>query len=368
MNEREDENDDKTEEPSDEKRRKFREEGNIASPKELLSAISLGMFLVVFIFVGPGFVKELSGIFARSWNVLNPKLLTDADLGKIAQMAFFPLIPWMVSGAMIVLLTPLIIGLVCTKFNWTWKPIEPKFNKMNPFSGIKKMFGTQTLIEAVKSTAKVLVIGFVIYLVTRSTMKEATSHALAGLPIIVGEWGDAIFRLMMSVAVSTVFLGVFDFGFNLWRIEQKMKMSRKQLKDESKEQEGDPRQKGLRRRLAREYAMRKTISEVSNATFIVTNPQHFAVALKYKKGMSAPTVIAKGQDFLALKIREIAKKNDIIIVENKALARTLYKTVKVGQEIPSSLYTSIVEVMKYIYSARGRDYFDRMDVGNAATA
>jgi flagellar biosynthesis protein FlhB len=138
-----------------------------------------------------------------------------------------------------------------------------------------------------------------------------------------------------------------------------MKMTKQELKEEVKKHEGDPLLRSQRKRMARDIVMRKSLRDVSKATFVLTNPEHFSVAIRYIKGMKAPLVIAKGQDLIAFKIREIAKEHDIIIVENKPLARTLYKTVKVGQEVPPSLYQSIIEVIRYIYQMRGKNYFER---------
>lgn len=365
MDEREQSSDDKTEDASDERRRQYREQGNIANPRELVSAVALGCFTMLAAYSGTELFAACGVMFKRAWGGFDRRSVEAGNLSSIIFQVASPVLPVLVSGAAIVTLLPIVVGLVITQFNWSWKKLEFNMGKLNPLSGLVRMVSSTMLTELGKSIVKFLVFGGIIYLVISKELSQSMAQIMTPLPSVVGNIGQSMYRLLTSMALASFVLGVGDFALSWWKIEREMKMSKQQVKDEIKGQEGDPHVKGQRRRMARDIIMRRTLKEVPNATFIVTNPDHFAVAIRYVKGMSAPIVIAKGQDFLALKIKELAKKHDIITVENKPLARTLYKTVRVGQEVPPSLYTSIIEVMKYIYQLRGKDYFDRFNLAQA---
>lgn len=362
MEEREQENEDKTEEASEERRRQFREQGNIASPRELLAALALSAFVLLVSFSGSSILKSLTLMFHRTFSLLSPAKLNEMSLVSSIQFILDPMVPWLATGGLLLLLVPVLIGLVVTRFHWSWNKLQLDFSKLNPVNGLGRMFGFGALAEAVKSVLKMIVIASVLYFLVKQDVMDSPIQIWHEVPSFSKNWGAAAQHLLTVVAIASFIYGVSDYTFNLYRMERQMMMSKREVKEEIKGQEGDPHVKSARRRMARDLVLRRNLNQVQNATFIVTNPEHFAVALRYVKGMSAPLVVAKGQDFLALKIREIAKKHDIVIVENKPLARTLYKTVKIGQEVPSSLYASVIEVMKFIYRTRGRSYFDRFGV------
>lgn len=362
MEEREQDQDDKTEEATEERRRQFREEGNIASPRELLAALALTTLTLLLIFVGKNLVHDMSQMFTRTFSLFASSTRNDTQIFEHVKFVVTPLVPWLSIGGLVLTLAPVLTGLVVTRFHWSWKKLELNFEKLNPVAGVTKIFGTGALGEGAKSTLKMIVIGAIVYVFISGELPRMETQLWSETPAFSRNFSDATIRMFIAAAIASVVYGIGDYGFNLYRMERQMMMSKRDLKEEVKSQEGDPHVKGARRRMARDLVLRKNLSQVQSATFIVTNPEHFAVALRYVKGMSAPVIVAKGQDFLALKIRELAKKHDIIIVENKPLARTLYKTVKIGQEIPSALYASVIEVMKFIYRSRGKDYFDRFGV------
>ena len=362
MDDREKGSEDKTEEASDERRKQYREEGNIANPREIVSSLSLLVFALLCPFAGKALYESLGLSFRRVWGHFTLGDWTHATISKILNEAVTPLLPSLAIGSLGMLTLPVMVGLIATQFNWSWKKLELNIGAINPISGLGRMFSAQVLIELGRNILKFLVFGSVVFVIIRRDIYNSVSDMGMALPTLANIMGNSFVQLCTAVAVAGLIFGVFDFGFNWWRIDMQMKMSKQEVKEEIKGQEGDPLVKSQRRRMARDIATRRTLKEVPNATFIVTNPEHFAVALRYVKGMNAPLVVAKGQDFLALRIREIAKQNDIMLVENKALARVLYKTVKVGQEVPQSLYSSIIEIMKFIYQAKGRNYFDRFNL------
>jgi flagellar biosynthetic protein FlhB len=176
---------------------------------------------------------------------------------------------------------------------------------------------------------------------------------------LLAQIGITLFYLILVILIGSLCFALFDYGYNWFSLEKKMKMTKQELKEEIKKSEGDPAIKGRRRSFGRDLVLRKSLQDSEKATFVVTNPDHYAVAIRYVTGMNAPIILAKGVNFLAEKIKSIAKKHDIIIVENKPLARTLYKTSKIGEEVPQSLYQPLIEVMKYIYQIKGKDYFEK---------
>lgn len=365
MEEREESQQDKTEEATEERRRQYREEGQIANPREILAAITLVIVTIGLSMLGPNISASFHLALQRTFALIGTRSRENIDLMDVVSQIAAPMLPLAVGTIAILSVVPSVIGLAITQFNWSWKKITPSFDKLNFVSGLQRMVSGGGLEELVKTIIKGVTLCTVIYVFLKREMDHSALAYFQGASTYAQSLFSSIIKLLIWTTITVAVLAIADYGWSLFRLERQMMMSKQEIKEENKAQEGDPLVKSQRRRMARELIMRKNVAAVPTATFVVTNPTHFSVAIRYVRGMPAPVVVAKGQDFLALKIREIAKKNDIMLVENKALARTLYKTVKVGQEVPPSLYTSVIEVMKVIYQARGRDYFDRFNLQSA---
>ncbi len=350
---------DKTEEATDEKRNQFREEGNVASPKEVVSVVTLILFTAYFYFYVNDLLKSFRLVFNRSWLGFPSYFVDYSSLIKIVYYSVSPIIPHFLLIVFLCTIFPVLFGLLLTKFNWSWKKISFDISRINPVSGLGRMFSLSLIIETSKILLKCMILSVLIYLILKSEIFQASEDYFFNNIDYLKQLGKSVFHLLLLMCIAGIFIGTGDFTYNLWKLNNDMKMTKQEVKEEVKRHEGDPLLKSQRKRMARDLVMRKSLKDVPKATFVVTNPEHFSVAVRYVKGMNAPIVVAKGQDLIAFKIREIAKSNDIMIVENKPLARTLYKTVKVGQEIPQSLYQSVIEVIKYIYQMRGKKYFDR---------
>lgn len=360
MDSREEKNyQDKTEEATEEKRSQFREEGNIVNPKDLVSCVTLIIFTIYFYFSINNILKSFHLIFDRSWNGFPPNQFDQNSLYKIIYYVISPMVPHLLFIIFVCSIFPTLFGLLITKFNWSWKKINIDLNRINPINGMTKMYSLNFLIEIIKIIIKFSFIFFTISIILKNEIFNIDKNYFFYNIDFTKNLGKSIFNLLFIMCIVGLFIGLGDFIYNYYKINNEMKMTKQELKEEVKKHEGDPLLKAQRKRLARDLVMRKSLREVPKATFILTNPEHFSVAIRYRKGMHAPIVVAKGQDLIAFKIREIAKQHDIVIVENKPLARTLYKTVKTGQEIPSSLYHSIIEVIRYIYQLRGKNYFER---------
>lgn len=365
MEQREDKNDeDKTEEATDERRTQFREEGNIANPREIVGAAVLVFFSAYFYFNAGNLMKCLHAVFERAWYGFRPQEVNAENLINILYYIAEPTLRHLSIIFILCIIFPMFIGFLFTKFNFTFKKINFNLNKINPGPGIKRLFGLSVLAETLKIIVKFAVFSTIIFLVIKNKIINSAGLYFVDHFSYINKIGSSIFSLLLSMSIALIILGVGDYALNFWKIEKELKMSKQDLKDDLKKHEGDPQIKSKRKKVARDLIFRKSLKDVPKATFIVTNPEHFAVAIRYLKGMHAPVIVAKGQDLMALKIREIAKKNDIIIVENKPLARTLYKTVKIGHEVPPSLYQAIIEIMKYIYKIRGKNYFDKFVASN----
>ena len=349
----------KTEPATDKKKDDARKEGQVAKSKELTGAISLfAMFLVLKIFIGSlgtSFLEVFSVAYARI-----PELTKVPD-GRIIPMEYAGVMNQIITKIMLMLLPFLaavfavafIVDLVQVKWKPTAKPLQPKFNKLNPINGFKKLFGVDKLIELLKSLLKLLVIGYMAY----STLKDQAGQLflLYDMQLIsaLGLFGDIVINMSLKICAVYLIIGIVDYVYQKHKFNEDLKMTKQEVKDEWKNAEGDPAIKGKQRQRIQEASRRRMMQEIPQADVVITNPTHFAVAIKYDPNTApAPYVIAKGEDFLAAKIKEEAGKYGIEIVENKPLARMLYYNVDLGAQIPQELYSTVAEILAVIYNRR----------------
>jgi flagellar biosynthetic protein FlhB len=244
----------------------------------------------------------------------------------------------------------LLITYLQVGFVFSGEPLTPKLERLNPVQGFQRIFSKRALVELVKSLLKVAVTGWIVYTVIRKYYYVFPRFVDMELIATLQALGQIIFEMAMKVGVVFVIIGVLDYLYQWFEHEKTLKMSKYDVKQEYKETEGDPLIRSRQRQIQREVAMRRMMAEVPKADVIITNPTHFAVALRYEVDiMNAPVVIAKGQDYMAAKIREIADEYGIMIVENPLLARTLYNSVEIGQEVPEELYHAVAEVLAFVY-------------------
>ena len=261
------------------------------------------------------------------------------------------LLPFFLVGVAISVL----INMLQFKFKISTKPLQPKFSKLNPVSGMKKLFSKEKIMELLKSIAKVILIMAVVY----STIKNDWVYLVKFYQMPLAQALELIGSIVinMGLKISLVFMVVAfaDLFYQRWKFHEDIKMTKQEVKDEYKNAEGDPQIKGKIRQKMREASQRRMMQNVPKADVVITNPTHFAVAIRYNPSEgSAPRVLAKGADFVAQKIKEIARENNVEIVENKPLARMLYANVDVGQEVPPELYQSVAEVLALVYKMQGK--------------
>lgn len=344
----------KTEEPTPKRIKDAREKGDVARSKELtttvvLLAASLG--LVVF---GPGIALSLERVLRRNL-VLDRNDLFDTELMFANLNSAVIEMLWAMLALYAVIVLAAIVGPIALGgWNFSGKAIAPKFSRINPLSGLKRMFSMKALIELLKALAKFLVVGalcVVILLLQQPDLLGMGDEALVpamrhGLEVL--GWA---FVLMCS---TMILISAVDVPFQLYDYRKKLKMTLQEVKDEMKNTEGKPEVKSRIRQLQYEMAQRRMMSEVPEADVVITNPEHYAVALKYQEGgqSSAPMLVAKGIDELALKIREVAVDNEVPILTAPPLARAIYYSTQLEDEIPEGLYVAVAQVLAYVYQLR----------------
>ena len=343
----------KTEQATPKRLEKAREEGQVPRSRELTTtAILLGGTVGLLLF-GLGMSESLLAImtynFSLERDVIFDIQLMEAQLGWSFREALLSLIPLFGVLVIAAILGPIALG------GWliSAKAMAPKFGRMNPIEGIKRMFSLKSLVELAKALAKVLLIlSIAIAFLFANEGKMLGLAAQALEPAIANAIKISIWAAIMLAAI-TVVIALIDVPFQLWDHARKLKMSRQDIKDEMKDSEGKPEVKSRIRQIQREIANRRMMAAVPDADVVITNPTHFAVALKYNPDdMDTPILIAKGVDMIALKIREIAAANHIEIIESPALARSIYYTTEIDQEIPGGLYLAVAQVLAYVFQLR----------------
>jgi flagellar biosynthetic protein FlhB len=251
--------------------------------------------------------------------------------------------------------TGLVVSICQGGLSFSVEKISFNPGRLNPLSGLKKMFNADALAEIFKSILKLVIVAYVAYLTLRQETEGVIFLGGRGISEIVDSFGQIAYRLVLRIGGILLVLGILDYFFVRWRFTQNIKMTKHEVKEESKESEGDPQVKGKMRSIHVQRARKRYMQIIPTADVVITNPTHYAVALKYDRNrMYAPVVIAKGADYLAQKIKEIAKENKVMLVENRFLARELYAQVKEGAEIPEALYAAVAEVLAYVYGLKGK--------------
>ena len=343
---------DKTEEPTDKKRRDARKKGQVARSQELNAAFVLltGFFAIKVLWE---YIYE--NIAGYSAYIFGNLALFGTSTESIMEL-FLGILVLLVKTAFPIMFGIMIIGLGISFYQVglvvSTEKIEPKLDNLNPINGFGRIFSKRSLVEMFKSLFKILVIGFFLYLYLKDEIPFMPYFIYYDLPYSLAEIADKIFTMAFQVIGVIMVLAVTDYAYQQWQTTQDLMMTKQEVKDEYKQTEGDPQIKGKIRQKQRQMAMSRMMQEVPKADVIVTNPTHFAVALLYEQGMSAPKVLAKGQDLVAQRIKEVARENDIMIVENKPLARALYDTVEIGGFVPESLYKAVAEVLAYVYKLK----------------
>jgi len=346
----------RTEKATAKRRQQAREKGQVAQSREVSSVIILMTALGLFYFSGSWMLLNLGNILSGVYQSLGTLHLDSVPnvstfLIKIAKLSFRIIAP--------LFLLLVVAGIAANGLQFGFglypKKLAPKLTQINPASGVKRIFSLKSLVEAVKSVLKIIVVGWIAYGVISGHLKEFPALVDLDVGQILVFMGQVAFQIALYVCLALVVMAALDFIYQRWQYEENLKMTKQEVKDEHKQAEGDPKVKSRIRSLQREVAMRRMMESVPEADVVITNPTHLAIALRFdSKNMIAPRVVAKGADHLAERIRKIAGEHSVPIVENKPLAQALYRMVELGEYIPAELYRAVAEVLAYVYRLKGR--------------
>lgn len=349
----------KTEPATAKKLQDARNEGQVSKSQELNHAFGLiSLFVTLKLFIS-AIGEELLGSFPLIYNKI-PDIINES-IGGMSIFSATTLIN-NVMGTILLILAPFFIigfmvavlgNIVQIKWKVTTKPLKPKFSKINPLSGFKRIFSKDSLFELLKSIVKIVVIVYVAYTSIKDHQNDL--FLLYDIPLfqVILLVGSIVIDAGLKISIVYLVVGIADLVYQRHKFKEDMKMTKQEVKDEYKNTEGNPEIKGRQRSKMREASQRRMMQNLPSADVVITNPTHYAVAIKYDANQnSAPVVVAKGEDFLAKRIKDAARENHIEIVENKPLARMLYANVDVGQEIPPELYQAVAEVLAFVYSLR----------------
>ena len=343
----------KTEPASAKRLEQAREEGDVPRSREVatftvLMAAGAGLWMTGGSMVGQLRSALVSGLALDQEQIFNADVLLNR-IGVDVVRVLLACLPLGVAVMVVALASPLLVG------GWLFsgKAFTPNFAKLNPINGISNMFSANALVELLKAIAKTLVVSLVAWMVVMKYKDAVIGLAVEPLKLGTVHLMDMLTMSFLFIVGALGFIAAIDGPYQIWHYANKLKMTRQELIQESKEAEGNPQVKGRIRQLQREMAKRRMMADVPTADVVVTNPTHYAVALKYADGQrGAPKVVAKGVDEVAAKIREIAKEHKVTMLEAPPLARALFKHTEIGDEIPEQLYSAVAEVLAYVYQLR----------------
>jgi flagellar biosynthetic protein FlhB len=346
----------KTEQATPKKREEARRKGQIAQSQEIPTVAILLSALTYFFFGGTWMFHQLTNVLRRIFQDVAQTTVSIASIQMLLWRLFQESIVLLIPLFLVVMVAGVASNIAQFGFMITGEPLVPKFSKMDPIKGFKNLISLRGLVELVKSVIKIVIIGGMAYRILKGEFDRIPG--LIDLTVIdmLAFAGSTFLKLGFYTCLVLVFLAGLDFTYQYWQHEKDLRMSKQEVKDEYKQREGDPKIKARIRSAQREMAMRRMMQAVPDATVVITNPTHLAIALKFERNMPAPVVVAKGAGRIAERIREIATQNDIPIVEQKPLARTIYKTVEINQSIPAELYHAVAEVLAYVYRLKGYSY------------
>ena len=345
----------KTEEPTSKKLEDSRERGSVAVSREINTWMLLMAGGIVLLMFSEDMARELSALslqFIESPHAINfdggnmRAVLSDVLMGFLG-ILFLPFL--------LFVFVAIAAGVLQNGISFSPKAIEPKLNKFNPINGFKRIFSTKQMVEFAKGVVKIGIVGVVAAVPLLPTFERIDSLTTYDVEYLPGQLRELVIMLFIGVLSVMAVIAIIDLIYQRWEHNRSLRMTKQEVKDEHKQSEGDPTAKQRLRKVRMERAQRRMMQAVPDADVVITNPTHFAIAMKYDpETMSAPLLVAKGQDLVAFKIREIAEENDITIVENKPLAQALYFGVDIDDEVPEEHYKAVAEIISYVWNVKGR--------------
>ena len=352
----EQEGQEKTEVPTEKKRRESREEGQVAFSKELSSAALLAGIVLTLVATSPIILDAMRQLMSQIFRDLaQRKELSIDTIFTLSGEILSIILPAFAPFAAVIIFVGIFASVLQVGVMITFKAIAPKFNKISPLTGLKRLFSSQSLADFLKSMAKLIIVGFVGYLTYIDKITELNGLSVSTPESILIYNFTVVAEVAGKIVLALVAIAIFDYFYQRWHHEQQLMMTKQEVKDETKQTEGDPQLKARIRQIQREMSNARMMQEVPKADAVIVNPTHFSVAILYDRDvMSAPEVIAKGADHLALRMRTVARENNVPILERPELARDLYANVEIGDDIPERFYKAIAEILAFVYRLRKR--------------
>ncbi len=344
---------DKTEQATPKRKEEAREKGQVAHSREVASVAILFACLVYFYFSSAGMLEKIKELMVSTFREAGRVVITQDNIQSLLMgflyKSFLLLFPFLLT----VVITGLVANVIQVGIVFSGEALEPKLSKIDPLKGFQRLFSLKSVVELLKNIMKICIVGYVAYM----TVKGETQGIFPLMDQSAGEilryLGRVSFKIISTTCWVLIIMAVMDYVYQRWEYERSLKMSKQEIKDEYKHSEGDPIVKARIKRLQREMARKRMMANVPKADVVITNPTHIAVALRYEQSsMAAPTVVAKGAGFIAEKIRQLARENGVPIVEDKPMARVLYKMVEVNKMIPENLYRAVAEILAYVYGLK----------------
>lgn len=343
----------RTEQATPKRRRDARKKGQIPRSKEVPSALTFVVVVLFFLFAGSYVLAEFRIQFLGFWGHFDAGEFTILTAQQLLTEVLWGVMK--LAGPLLLLILTVSLGgtVVQGGFVFSSEPLKIKGDKLNPAKNVKKIFSKTGIVELLKSLALVVVLTYLAASAVWERIDEFQAMVVMDLATILATWASILYTVSLRVGIFLAILAAADYLFQRYKFEEDLKQTRQEVRDDYKETEGDPLVKGRIRRLQKEMARKRMMAAVKTADVVVTNPTHYAVALRYDvQTMAAPRVVAKGKGYLAQKIKELAREHKIPMVESVALAQTLYKTVELDQEVPASLYKAVAQILAYVYKLK----------------
>jgi len=352
----EQEGQEKTEVPTEKKRRESREEGQVAFSKELSSAALLAGIVLTLVATSPIILDAMRQLMSQIFRDLaQSEELSIDSIFTLSGEILSIILPAFAPFAAVIIFVGILASVLQVGVLITFKAIAPKFNKISPLTGLKRLFSSQSLADFLKSMAKLIIVGFVGYLTYIEKITELNGLSVSTPESILIYNFTVVAEVAGKIVLALVAIAIFDYFYQRWHHEQQLMMTKQEVKDETKQTEGDPLLKARIRQIQREMSNARMMQEVPKADAVIVNPTHFSIAILYDRDvMTAPEVIAKGADHLALRMRTVARENNVPILERPELARDLYANVEIGDDIPERFYKAIAEILAFVYRLRKR--------------
>ena len=324
--------------------------------KDAVAVVSLlGTFATLWLLTGM-FAEETARFMMLCFETVGQEYRDVGGLfGELSVQGLWAVAKTVGLVALVAILCAVAATFAQTRFLVTAEPLKPKFSRLNPLEGVKRLFSLKSLVETLKNIIKIIILLFIVYLSVRDMILESANYLYTDLTASVAHLVEVAWTMVIRICIAFVAVAALDFFYQWWDYERQMKMTKQEVKEEYKQMEGDPQVKGKIKEIQRRRAQQRMMQQVPGADVVIRNPTHFAVALRYRPEEDyAPVVLAKGQDNVAMRIVEIAGEHKIAVIENVPLARALYAEAELNQFIPPSLYEAVAEVLVYIFKLNGK--------------